>query len=52
MNNYALIKTHISCSLSPSPENRSVCEITWKNIVQHVRPQMAIEYNTNALRAA
>jgi len=34
-----------------SPENRSVCEIMWKNMVQQDRRQMAIEYSTSALKA-
>jgi hypothetical protein len=35
------IKTHVLCSLRFF-ENRGVCEIVWKNIVQWGRPQMEI----------
>jgi hypothetical protein len=34
------IKTHILCSTIFSPENRVVCEIIWKNIVETDRSQM------------
>jgi hypothetical protein len=34
-------ETHILCSKTFS-ENRTVCEIIWKNIVQPDRPQMTI----------
>jgi hypothetical protein len=34
------IKTHILCSVTF--ENRAVCEIMWKNIVDWGRPQMTI----------
>ena len=33
------IKTHISCSIIFF-DNRAVCEIMWKNIVEPDRPQM------------
>jgi len=33
------INTHILCSIT-FPENRAVCEITWKNIAEPDRPQM------------
>jgi hypothetical protein len=37
------IKTHILCSFTPFFfENRAVCEIMWKNIVESDRPQMTI----------
>jgi hypothetical protein len=35
------IKTHISCSVTFSSENRAVCEIMWKKIVQPDRPPTA-----------
>jgi hypothetical protein len=35
------IKTHILCCVTFSLENRSVCGIIWKNIVERGRPQMA-----------
>jgi len=34
------IKTHIVCSITFFPENRTVCEITWENVVEWGRPQM------------
>ena len=36
------IKTHILCSVIFFPENRTVCEIMWENIVERGRAQMAI----------
>jgi hypothetical protein len=36
------IKTHILYSITFFSKNRAVYEITWKNIVQSGRPQMAI----------
>jgi hypothetical protein len=36
------IKTHILCSVTFFYENHAFCDITWKNIVQPVRPQMTI----------
>jgi uncharacterized membrane protein len=37
------IKTHILCSVySPSPRNRVVYEIMWKNVVEPNRSQMTI----------
>jgi hypothetical protein len=33
------------------PENRAVCEIMLKNIVEPVRPQMTIKYSACVLRA-
>jgi len=36
------IETHILCSIVPPPENRTVYEIMWKNIVEWGRPQMTI----------
>jgi len=36
------IKTHILCSVTPPPENHAVYKITWENIVERGRPQMAI----------
>jgi hypothetical protein len=35
------LETHILCSILFS-ENRAVCEIMWKNILEPDRPQMAI----------
>jgi hypothetical protein len=35
------MKTHILCSI-PYLENRSVCDIMWKNIVELGRPQMIV----------
>ena len=36
------IKTHILCSVTFFLENRAGYEITWKNIAERGRPQMAI----------
>jgi len=36
------IKKHILYSLNFFFENRAVCEIMWKNIVEQGRPQMTI----------
>jgi hypothetical protein len=36
------IKTHIVGPITVFSENRAVCEIMWKNIVQPDRPQMTI----------
>ena len=36
------IKTHVLYSIFFSPENRTVCEMKWKNTVQPDRPQMTI----------
>jgi hypothetical protein len=35
------IKTHILCSVTFN-ENRTVCEIMWKNVVQPFRPQITV----------
>ena len=35
------IKTHILCSITFFPENHSVYEIMWKNMVQPDRPNTA-----------
>jgi len=35
------IKTHILCSVTFFPKNRTVYGIMWKNIVERGRPQMA-----------
>jgi hypothetical protein len=35
------IKTHFKSS-TPPPENRAVCEMTWKNVVELGIPQMTI----------
>ena len=34
------IKTHILCLTNPLPENRAVCEISVRNIVQPDRPRL------------
>ena len=39
------MKTHILCSVtsgSPPPENRALCEVMWKNIVEPEWQQMTI----------
>ena len=36
------IKTHILCSVIFLSENRAVCEVTWKNMVEPDRSHMAI----------
>jgi hypothetical protein len=36
------IKTNIFCSVIPPPENRAVCEVMWKNMVEADRPQTAL----------
>jgi hypothetical protein len=45
------IKTHILCSITFFSENRAVCEIMWKNMVEPDRSQVAIEYGACALHA-
>jgi hypothetical protein len=44
------IKTHVLCSVH-LPENRAVCELMWKNIVQPGRTQMTILQEEWALHA-
>jgi len=34
----------------PPPENRAICEVLWKNILELGRPQMTISYGARALR--
>ena len=36
------IKTHFMCNNFFSPENRTVYEIMWKNMVEPGRPQMSV----------
>jgi hypothetical protein len=36
------IKKHILCSTNYFPENCAVYEITWKNILELLRPQTSI----------
>jgi hypothetical protein len=40
------IKAHILYSVTFIFENRDVCEIKWKNMVESERPQMTLAYNT------
>jgi len=44
------IKTHILCSTT-FPENRTVYEIMWKNVVLPDTPEMTICYGACALHA-
>jgi hypothetical protein len=43
------IKTHISCSMYFFSENRAVCEIILKNVVQPDSPQVTIQHGACAL---
>ena len=45
------IKTHVSCSITFLLENRAVCEITLKNVIERGTPQVAIQYGACALYA-
>jgi hypothetical protein len=44
------IETHILCSGKFSPENRTVYEIMWKNIVEPDMSQTTVWYDQCALR--
>ena len=45
------IEAHISCSANFSHENRAVCEIMKKNMVEIDRPQMTMLNGPRALYA-
>jgi hypothetical protein len=45
------IKTHILCSRTFSPENHSVYEIMWENVVEPQRSQMTIYYSACTFHA-
>jgi hypothetical protein len=45
------MKTHISCLVTFSPENRAVYEIKSENVVDTEGPQMTSQYGAYALRA-
>jgi len=44
------MKIHTLCSAT-FPENRTVCDITWKNLVEPDTPEMTICYGACALHA-